>query len=1021
MWVSFPYSTSRPSYFLFICLLILWGAFYPLKSSSQKITSQPALHYYSVKNGLANNVVNATLQDNRGFLWIATGDGLNRFDGTEFTAYYHKRNNARSLPANNISDLALLPGNRIVIATTGGLCIMNTINLQIKRFNSLINNSQYSSASRFSFVKYDRFHHLWAASESALYLLNDTMGVIRDWTLPLKGSSQKMPGYIKYFLYPDSIPGILNNRTVYRFRPSSKELLLDTALTEKLADDPPTTFLCGNKNGLWWVKQGADSLYHQDNNGKFHYYTFPPFVGKEPLFTFLSCGGDSILWCGNSDGYLLAFNMVRHRFKKQYLFFTSAPVIGDWIFTADMDYGKVGNIWISTMRGLYKFNPKIQANLSFDTSFYFKNAAIKTAAINAVLPVGSGYWVGTYGSGLFWVDPAKNLTRQFDLGSWLRNWVWSIRRQSKDTLWIGTQDGLIWFNQLNNHYGQVHGRGLPLALDSFTVTTQFVDSHRDLWMGISNSRGLVRYNLDTHALHYYKKQLPLPLINCITEDSSGNLWMGSLAGGGLVYWDRGKDKFSLLPARTNSNFEQDKIFTIHADDFGNVWFNAGKSGLERYNIASHTFTNYSRDQGICSDVINSIFGKGKDLWIATANGISRFNIITGHFKNYRVPIEDPDGPFDFVSVEDSIVFIGGPLKLQIIKDKTGLESSVFPRIYITALTIDGQSTPLGQDSPLKLKFDQNYLRISYTAINFEDEAENHYFYKLEGTNGSWIAAGESRVASYAGLAPGKYTFHVRASNNDHLFSPKEATIAFIIAPPFWQQIWFRILIVGLILLILVGLYKYRLRQIMRVQQVRNRIAADLHDDLGASLSNIAIQSSMAIGAETPNSKTQSEVKSLFVSIREDALRMSDAMDDIVWFVNPRNDSLDIVLSRMRLYASKAFEAGNIQYDIQFPENAQKIKLSMTRRHDLFLIFKEAVNNITKHAQCTSAQIRLQLQKNVLILEISDNGKGFEKAAGSNRNGLVNMQQRAKNCKGELKITTTPAAGTFIVLRMKLDK
>lgn len=999
---------------------MLLGIFYPLRSFSQKITSLPALHYYSVKNGLANNVVNATLQDNRGFLWIATGDGLNRFDGTEFTAYYHKRHNAQSLPANNISDLVRLPGNRMAIATTGGLCIMNTINLQIKRFNSLIGTRHYSLAGRFSFVKYDRFHHLWAGSGTAIYLLNDTMGIIRKWRLPLMGGFSNRPGYIKYFLYPDSTPGILNNRTIYRFHPSNKELVQDDVMTEKLSEGPPTTFMFGNKNGLWWVKQGADSLYHQDNNGKFHYYSFPPFVGKVPLFTFLASGGDSILWCGNSDGYLLAFNMKRHQFENQYLFFTSAPVIGDWIFTADMDYGKDGNIWISTMRGLYKFNPNIQTNLCFDTSYYFKMAAIKTAAINAVQPVGSGFWIGTYGSGLFWVDPAKNLTRHFDLGSWLRNWVWSIRRQSRDTLWIGTQEGLIWFNQVNDHFGQIHGRGLPLALDSFTVTTQFVDSHRDLWMGISNSRGLVRYNLDTHALHYYKKQLPLPLINCISEDPSGNLWMGSLAGGGLVYWDRGKNKFSLLPARANSNFEQDKIITIYADAFDNVWFNAGKSGLERYNIASRVFTNYSREQGICSDVIKSISGKGKDLWIATANGISRFDILTGHFKNYRVPIEDPDGPFDFVSVRDSLVFIGGPLKLQVIKTRTGLERPVLPRIYITNLTIDGKSTPIVQDSPLKLKFDQNYLRISYTAINFEDEADNHYFYKLEGTNASWIAAGNSREASYAGLAPGKYTFHVKASNNDHLFSSKEATIAFIIAPPFWRQLWFRVLIAIFIFLIMYGVYKYRLRQILRIQQVRNSIAADLHDDLGASLSNIAIQSSMAM-ATAANGTNQPEVKSFFERIREDALQMSDSMDDIVWFVNPRNDSLDIVLSRMRLYASKSFEAANIQYDINFPDNTQNIKLSMTRRHDFYLIFKEAVNNISKHAQCSCVQIKLQLWKNVLTLEIRDNGKGFDVTAKSNRNGLVNMKQRAINCKGEFKIISTPTEGTRIFFRLKLDK
>lgn len=982
----------------------------------------PQLRLFTTRQGLTDDHVSSIVQDDRGFLWIGTSDGLDRYDGTVFTPFYHT-GSPQSLPSNNIVDLQLLPGNQLAMATVNGLCVMNTVTLRCHIFQELKDTAFYSFNNYFIFIKQDRNHHLWAASRTSLYLFDDTLGLLKAWHHPLTPSGVYNYFY-QYFTYPDGTPGFMfyngNSsipRMIYRFERRDTSLRKDTILNREmgLGEQHQITFMEGNRFGLWWVRQDLDTLYHLGPKNAYHAFLYPFFGKKQQLYSYMSTRDDSVLWSGNSDGYLVAFNMKQHRFMSRYFYFDRAPSVGSWVFADGMLRDNENNLWLTTVDGLYQYSAREKVFQVFDTVSYFKNAPIRSADINAILPTDEGYWVGTYGGGLYWLDPAHHVSRHFDLNSWHRNWVWSIRRYRGDTLWIGTQAGLIWFNEKNHHTGMVHSAGFPRALDTFTVTTQFVDSHQDLWLGISNGRGLVRYNLESGKVNWYLSELPIPLINCITEDENGNLWMGSLTGGGLVCWNRRTDRFSLLPAHPNSSFKNDKMYSIYADKMGSVWFNAGATGLEQYDIKKKKFTNYSRADGLCSDVITCITGSGDHLWISTTNGISRFTIPTRQFKNYSTADGLPANYFNFISSHNGSVLAGGKLSLTIFRDSLGTVNPYPPRVYITDMLVRGKKVLLPVARPLSLKYNQNYVRFDYVGINYLHAPENRYAYKLAGADPDWVQAGHVRNAVYANLSPGTYTFQVKAQNSDGLWSLPVSGITITIRPPFWKTVWFFIL--ALVTAFLLGyiFYRYRLRHVVQLQRIRNHIAADLHDDMGASLSNINILSTMALRKHGAGG---SQVKRMLENIRDDAQQMSEAIDDIVWTVNPKNDSLDRILSRMRYYASELFEARDIQYEIRFPARTEHMRIPIEKRREFFLIFKEAVNNLVKHSRCTRALLELSIEGNHIRMDLLDNGQGFDPGLESARgNGLQNMRRRSELIHARLQIASRPGNGTRLTLVM----
>ena len=337
------------------------------------------------------------------------------------------------------------------------------------------------------------------------------------------------------------------------------------------------------------------------------------------------------------------------------------------------------------------------------------------------------------------------------------------------------------------------------------------------------------------------------------------------------------------------------------------------------------------------------------------------------------------------------------------------------------MQVAGEEQPLEETGALRVpEFElpaaRNNLLIEYVALSLQGEQKLRYQYKLEGVDADWSSPGEERSVNYARLAPGAYQFLARAINQEGTPSLEPAGLRFRILPPLWQRWW--VLTLAVITLGLAGysFYRYRVAQLIKLERIRIRIATDLHDDIGSNLSLIVMVSEAAHGRALPEDRRMAEWLSL---ISDTSREMVDAMSDIVWAVNPNKDWLRDLIARMRRVADDIFTARQIAFRFSVSGQEKDVKLGADTRREVFMIFKESINNIARHSQCTKAEIEFQEEENWLRLKLSDNGKGFDLAAVSDGNGMVSMRRRAQKLGGELEVISNLGEGTTVILKAPL--
>jgi len=308
---------------------------------------------------------------------------------------------------------------------------------------------------------------------------------------------------------------------------------------------------------------------------------------------------------------------------------------------------------------------------------------------------------------------------------------------------------------------------------------------------------------------------------------------------------------------------------------------------------------------------------------------------------------------------------------------------------------------------------QNFIQLDFVGLGFGAGEKLRYQYRLEGGGNDWSAAAENRSVHYASLSPGRYRFLVRALNAQGLGSAQPAAVSFTVLPPLWMRWWFAMPVGTALAMLLYAAHRYRLGRLIELERVRTRIASDLHDDIGASLSQISILSEVARrragdvdGLEKPLADIAGASRELLAS-----------MGDIVWSVNPQRDRLRDLLQRMRRFATDVFTARNIEFQFHAPETELEGKLDPDMRRQVFLIFKESVNNIVRHSDCRQVEIEFAVEKSGLMLSVRDDGKGFDATQAPTGNGLASMRQRAASLNGSLEITMDGDQGTRVTLRV----
>jgi signal transduction histidine kinase len=339
-----------------------------------------------------------------------------------------------------------------------------------------------------------------------------------------------------------------------------------------------------------------------------------------------------------------------------------------------------------------------------------------------------------------------------------------------------------------------------------------------------------------------------------------------------------------------------------------------------------------------------------------------------------------------------------------------------PVVLVSRLNIKGQFRNFDENNKVVINPGERDIVVEFSALNYSQALKNRFAFLLEGYDSAWRYTGD-RVISLMNMEGGTHRLHVKASNNDGVWS-EETIYTIKVIPPFQKTIWFRLLVVVVIAGLISLVFVYRRQQKKRMEKIRDRIATDLHDDMGSTLSSIRIFSDVA---KKQIEEVRPETVQLLDRISNNATSLSENMQDIIWTIRSDNDTLEDLVARMREFGLRVCDAKNIRFKIIVSQSFKASRLTLEQRRNLYLIFKEALNNAVKYAEASQIDLHLNLKSRFLKMEISDDGKGFDIDKIKRGNGLNNLEKRAKEIGGQIDIKSEPGNGTCVNLMMVLKK
>ncbi len=1049
---------NRPHELQTVGLLFLWLALlFPSVVQAERLPLKP----YTTTDGLAHNAVNKIVRDSRGFLWFCTADGLSRFDGYTFTNF----STDQGLPQGNVTDLLETRDGEYWVGTNGGLVHFNPKGVPghrviytndetkpVPMFTVVIPDDEDRRARAITVLVEDRNATIWCGTLKGLFKLQASNGhfalrpidigipgeypeqrfvadLLEDrygslWVAAPSGLYRRWPdGSAARYTKRDGLP---NEYLQDLLEDHQGQLWVGTKLGgffRLVADEshkPPVvaqTFTTNDGLPSTWVYQLFETsdrkLWVATNVGlveffpngdeqgrRFHAYTMRNGLSYHEIAA-LNEDLDGNLWLGtNTAG---AMKLARRGFVS-YDFQDGLDSVNA-VFE-DSEGGICFRGWVLSDRGKSVFEGAtldlMHSNLSEHVMRFgrFNGQDFVWFLPDAVKKIHLG-WVG------------EELTLQARNGEW----------------WIGTGAGLYRFPAAAS-FTQIK-TARPLAVyttkDSLATTQVyrlFEDSRGNVWVSTISSatNGLARWDRASNTMRDMANAPGLPslkddLPRSFGEDRAGNVWIGF--NGGLARYVQGSFRFFTA----SDGLPPGGIMNIYLDRAGPLWIASARGGLVRVDdpdAGRPTFVSYTTAQGLSSNntgvITEDLHGH---IYVGGGNGLDRFDPATGRVKHFTTTdglaqgpllaaFRDRKGTLWFGTARGLSRFVPGPD-----------ESSAPPPILISGLHVAGSPqlvSALGEAeiSLPNLAADQNQMQIDFVGLSFESGDVLRYQYKLEGADSDWSAQTEQRTVNYARLASGRYKFLVRAINSAGIMSSAPATITFTILPHIYQRWWFLTLAGLLFITIGYSFYRSRVARLLGIERVRTGIAADLHDDIGANLTRIAVLSEVA-RSQLPEANPS--VANPLSSIARISRESVASMGDIVWAINPRRDSLLDLVLRMRRFANEIFADPKIEFQFHAPETEQDQKLGADLRRDVFLIFKEAVNNAVRHSGCANVEIELKLEPRWLVLKVSDDGSGFEPSVTSEGHGLVSMQRRAKALGGELRVLSRPGKGTEILLKV----
>ncbi|HEX8426695.1 sensor histidine kinase [Hymenobacter sp.] len=994
----------------------------------------PLFRTLTATDGLAENSVYAIVQDRRGFLWVGTQDGLSRYDGVGFRTFRNDAQQSTSLGSNFVLALCQDRAGNLWAGTGGGLSCYNPCTNQFRTYRAAPGDSSGLSDNFVRTVLCDRQGQVWAGTESGLHRFEPAtqrFTVFRHQ--PLRGVS------IRYnavrALAQDQAGTIwvgTGEGRVSRFDASLSRLVPDARLQPA---GPITTLYADRRGGLWVGTEAQGLCYLPAAGGAVRWYMPGSQPGSLPVGRIKAILEDrnGTVWVGTTEGLCRydaatgTFHPLQHQPRN------SRSLPENTVQALGQDQS--GLLWVGTEAGLSCASLRPTTFRTLDTNTPGPVWAITSDAASRV-------WVGTEEHGLICYDPATGKRQQFrhnsaNAGSLAQDYIRALCFDKQGRLWIGTQDqGLDCLEPGSSRFVHYrHNSAQPNSLADDLVLSVSEDSQGKMWIGL-NGGGLSRYDPATKRFTTFRhnpadpRSLPNNYVRTVYEDRQGRLWIAT-GGGGLSRFDARTGLFTTFRAdgRNPRSLSSNSVRSILQDRQGTLWVGTEGGGFSRIDDPdAGRFTTFREDDGLPNDVVYGILEDNQScLWLATNKGLARFSLHTQKFHTFDARDGLLQDEFNAAACHRTLAgvfYFGGVNGVVAFCPETVRTNPVPPPVVLTAFRkfnkpVELPDTVITERHVLRLSPEDNVFSLEFAALNFQLPEKNRYLYQLKGFDEQWVPAGDRREATYTNLDPGTYTFRVIATNNDGVLNPNGTALTIIVDPPWNRTWWFQVGISWVLFGLLFLAYRVRVGQLLALERIRHGIARDLHDDMGSTLSSISILSQIARNHQ--RQQRPELAGAILEQIGDSSRRMLDAMDDIVWAINPDHDSLDDVTARMRRFASEVLEARGIEFTFRADPSVQGLKLGMQARREFFLLFKEAVNNLAKYADCQHASILLAYHHGQLHLTVEDDGVGFDPAspAQGGGNGLANMHTRAASLSGQLTIDTAPGQGTKLHLSMPL--
>jgi ligand-binding sensor domain-containing protein/signal transduction histidine kinase len=978
---------------------------------------------YTTANGLAADRIDNIVVDSRGFVWFCTPEGLSRFDGYRIVSF----GVAEGLPGRSVNTLLETRSGEYLVGTGRGLC-----RFRGERGGGAFTTYLPGNNPHENFVTAlmeDSGGRIWCGTDGGLFEMLSGH-TFRRQPLPAPQPPQDRiavsdvledAGHKLWVATTSGIYVIGKDGGVQHI---AKEDGLPDEWVNALLLDKYGRLWAGTRNGLVLMRDG-------NKGGRCGVQQVYREIGgvKRVSVVALAEGLDRAIWAGASVGIVRSLTGSR---PAVFQVLTRAQGLIDRSITA-LATDRAGSMWAGTEgAGVMKIQPagfttyREQDGLASDR--VFSVLADRTGAVLAVtvLSTTTRRFVNVFDGVKFRALVPKVVG---DHPAWGQNQI--LLQSRSGEWWAASKVGLCRFPPVK---AADLARTPPLACyaPDTTVFRVFEDSQGRIWASgqvLSRDRDqLLRWDPATNAISSFEKE-GRGLVSAFAEDRNGAVWMGYWSGGLLRYDGRQFTRFD-----NGHGASAGIVWALLVDSRGRLWIGSDGGGLglvenpgsAQLQVKVYNTTNGQPAERLASNTIYCLVDdKAGRIYACTAKGVDRLNPKTGDVKHFSVAdglahgvltsaLRDASGDLWFATMQ-------GLSRLTPAADRP----PAIPTVRITDLRVGRDRYPVSQVGETRvfrgdLQPSQNQFQVEFVGFNDEPEESLRYKYKLEGGDSDWQGPGRDHAANYPGLEPGRYRFLVKAVNSEGQESSTPAEIDFAILPPVWRRWWFETLALASLAGLVFAAHGYRVSQAIQIERMRTAIATDLHDDIGASLSQIAILSEVArsdahLGQSGPNQRLE-RVAAL-------ARELVDSMSDIVWSIRVEPEGVDSLIRRMREFANDLLESQAIAFKFRAPGPETHVQLDLRVRRELLLIFKECLHNAVRHSGCTAVEADLGVEGREILLRVQDNGRGLDSVGGAHRSnggtGIPSMRRRAGSLGGSMQYTSGPKGGCTVEVRLPM--